>query len=259
MSSLGLSYRRFFRSLITALTRELESCSRNVAEDKELQVVLGLLRNTSDFSNRVSLSQPSALQVSLGKHIAETYLNPAFGIANQHDQLVTSVKSLLHRLDEADDRSEGGWIAQYLEHPILKSRFAYRDIFVSESLLVGVNLLAPRTDYEAHRHAAKELYFPLVLHGPDIDASLRETQMDRRHLVHRHYDRYHIDDLSGTSQKTKQTSDGSWDPDRDSHGFVLYHNQNQPHGMKSTHYPLLNVWIQYGTNLRTDRTEFVNC
>lgn len=263
MASWRSTYLHLFRSLASTLTRESERRARGVVEEMEIKNVVTLLRNTSKFPGQVSFSQPSALQVATGKQVADAYLDSAFKFANQHDQLVASVKAVLHFLDgdvhDSHDAkgSSSPWIAQYPDHEILKSRFAYRDLFVSDSLLVGINLLVPHTEYEAHKHAAKELYLPLVLHGPNVDGSSNERQMDRRYLVHAHYDRFNVDDLTGSLRKTKQTSDESLDADHDTHGFVLFHDQNQPHGMKSTHYPLLNIWIQYGTNLRTDRTEFI--
>ena len=138
MASKGCPYLHFFRSLTSTLLGESGRRVRGVVEEMELQSVLTLLRNTSNFPGQSSFSQPSALQLAMGKRVAGAYLDAAFKSANQHHQLVASVKDVLRFLDSHE--ATGGssrWIAQYPEHRILKSRFAYRDLFVSDSLLVG--------------------------------------------------------------------------------------------------------------------------
>lgn len=102
------------------------------------------------------------------------------------------------------------WHRDYPTHPTLATRFAHAVLLEADSVLVGVNLTAPGTEYPPHQHSAAEVYLPL--------SSGRASWLKGR---------------------------GRYVPRRV--GDLVFHAPNEPHAFRTdAHEPLLNLWLQYG-------------
>ncbi len=104
------------------------------------------------------------------------------------------------------------WVADYPEQSVLKDTFGHAVIAATANVVIGCNLLAARTDYPAHAHPAGEIYLPLSCSGALY----------------------------------WQESTGRYRPG--SPGDTIVHGAHEPHAMTTLDHPVLNLWVQFGSD-----------
>lgn len=102
------------------------------------------------------------------------------------------------------------WVADYPHHPVLRGNFGHAVIAELAGIVIGCNLLAARTEYPAHAHAAQEIYVP----------------------------------LSDSAALFWQESTGQFEPG--SPGDIIVHGSQEAHAITTQEHPVLNVWLQFG-------------